>query len=262
VGDADFSTILVVMPVYGPAIRISQDPARTMVNPNDADASHRQAKFYIAVINPGNVALTNIQVTNGQVPDCNRSFATLAPGAVQYYTCYKSVTSSFVSTVTASGSPVGGGPAVNDTDVDPIVVANYVLEAGYSVNRTTVQRNQELTFTISLENITVGVTAPNVAMYATLPPGTTFKRVINGSYSNNLAPFNKPGVYWQGPVPGATAPGQYTFRNMTMVVQVNAVGGDVSSVGLVTTSGEAILNDTQTAHIIPAHAEFLPAVRR
>src|SRR5262249_27337584 len=90
VSSQDTAAGTVVPPVTHPAISIVKDPKAQTVT------SGGTATFTITVLNPGDVALTDVAVTDQKSPNCNKTIGTLAPGQSVSYKCTKpNVTSAF-----------------------------------------------------------------------------------------------------------------------------------------------------------------------
>src|SRR5205814_6879047 len=77
-------------PVTHPAIVIVKNPKSQTVT------SGGTATFTITVTNTGDVALTDVSVTDPLSPNCNKTIGTLAPGQAVSYTCTRpNATASF-----------------------------------------------------------------------------------------------------------------------------------------------------------------------
>src|SRR5204863_443649 len=62
------------------------------------------ATFTITVLNPGDVTLSNVVVTDALSPNCNKTIGTLAPGQSVSYKCTRpNVTKSFTNVAVATG---------------------------------------------------------------------------------------------------------------------------------------------------------------
>jgi uncharacterized repeat protein (TIGR01451 family) len=109
----DTADVTAVAPATHPAITVVKNPkSQTVIVGN-------KATFTITVTNTGDVALTNVTVTDAQSPNCNRTIGTLAPGASSSYTCTRAnVTSSFTNVAVASGT--AGGTTVKAQDTAPV----------------------------------------------------------------------------------------------------------------------------------------------
>jgi uncharacterized repeat protein (TIGR01451 family) len=100
-------------PVTHPAISIVKDPKSQTVTVG------KTATFKITVTNTGDVALTNVTVTDPLSPDCNRTIGTLAPGASTSYTCTRpDVRSSFTNVAVVTGT--AGATTVRAQDTAPV----------------------------------------------------------------------------------------------------------------------------------------------
>ena len=109
----DTAAVTAVAPATHPAITVVKNPKSQTVTVGHA------ATFTITVTNTGDVALTNVTVTDALSPNCNRTIGTLAPGASASYTCTRAnVTSSFTNVAVASGT--AGGTTVTAQDTAPV----------------------------------------------------------------------------------------------------------------------------------------------
>ncbi len=104
--------------VIHPSIAIAKTPDTQTI------ASGGTATFTIVVTNTGDVALSNVLVTDAQAPGCAHAIGDLAAGAGTTYTCtHSNVTADFTNSATASGTPpVGADVSASDTafvDVAP-----------------------------------------------------------------------------------------------------------------------------------------------
>jgi uncharacterized repeat protein (TIGR01451 family) len=109
----DTADVTAVAPATHPAITVVKNPKSQTVTVGN------KATFTITVTNTGDVALTNVTVTDAQSPNCNRTIGTLAPGASSSYTCTRAnVTSSFTNVAVASGT--AGGTTVKAQDSAPV----------------------------------------------------------------------------------------------------------------------------------------------
>jgi uncharacterized repeat protein (TIGR01451 family) len=98
-----------VQPVTHPAIQIVKDPKSQTVTKGNT------ATFTITVLNTGDVALTDVVVTDALSPDCNRTIGNLAPGQSVSYKCTRpNVQSSFTNVAVVTGK--AGGTTVTDQD--------------------------------------------------------------------------------------------------------------------------------------------------
>jgi uncharacterized repeat protein (TIGR01451 family) len=100
-------------PVTHPAISIVKNPKSQTVT------SGHTATFTITVTNTGDVALTNVAVSDALSPNCNRTIGTLNPGQAVSYTCTRAnVTASFNNVAVATGH--AGATTVTAQDTAPV----------------------------------------------------------------------------------------------------------------------------------------------
>jgi uncharacterized repeat protein (TIGR01451 family) len=114
----DTAAVTVVAPLTPPR---ATHPAITIVkNPKSQTVtSGGTATFTITVTNTGDVALTNVAVTDALSPNCNRTIGTLNPGQSVSYTCTRpNVTASFNNVAVATGK--AGGTTVTAQDTAPV----------------------------------------------------------------------------------------------------------------------------------------------
>jgi uncharacterized repeat protein (TIGR01451 family) len=110
---SDTAAVTAVAPATHPAITIVKNPSSQTVT------SGGTATFTITVTNTGDIALTNVKVTDALSPNCNRTIGTLAPGASTSYTCTRAnVTASFTNVAVASGT--AGTQTVTAQDTAPV----------------------------------------------------------------------------------------------------------------------------------------------
>src|SRR4029450_3051301 len=108
-------------PVTHPSISIVKNPKSQTVTRGAT------ATFTITVTNNGDVALTNVTVTDALSPNCNRTIGTLAPGASTSYTCTRAnVTANFTNVAVASGT--AGGTTVTAQDTAPVTAKAAALQ--------------------------------------------------------------------------------------------------------------------------------------
>jgi uncharacterized repeat protein (TIGR01451 family) len=117
VGDDVSDTDTAFVDVISPSIEIAKTPERQTV------VSGSTASFSIAVTNTGDVALTNVTVSDVQAPNCVRVIGNLAPGGSARYGCtLASVTDGFINTATVTGRPPMG-ESVNDSDSAIVILS-------------------------------------------------------------------------------------------------------------------------------------------
>jgi uncharacterized repeat protein (TIGR01451 family) len=117
----DTAAVTAVAPATHPAITIVKNPKSQSVTRGGA------ATFTITVTNTGDVALTNVTVSDPLSPNCNRTIGTLAPGASTSYTCTRAnVTANFTNVAVASGT--AGGTTVTAQDTAPVTAKAAALQ--------------------------------------------------------------------------------------------------------------------------------------
>ena len=113
VSSQDTAGVTVVQPVTHPAVQIVKDPKSQTVTKGNT------ATFTITVLNTGDVALTDVVVTDALSPNCNKTIGTLAPGQSVSYKCTRpNVQSSFTNVAVVTGK--AGGTTVTDQDTAPV----------------------------------------------------------------------------------------------------------------------------------------------
>jgi uncharacterized repeat protein (TIGR01451 family) len=113
VSSTDTAGVTVVPPVTHPAVQIVKDPKSQTVTKGNT------ATFTITVLNTGDVALTDVVVTDALSPNCNKTIGTLAPGQSVSYKCTRpNVQSSFTNVAVVTGK--AGGTTVTDQDTAPV----------------------------------------------------------------------------------------------------------------------------------------------
>jgi uncharacterized repeat protein (TIGR01451 family) len=109
----DTAAVTVVPPATHPAITIVKNPKSQTVT------SGGTANFTITVTNTGDVALTNVTVSDALSPNCNKTIGTLNPGQSTSYTCTRpNVTASFNNVAVATGH--AGPTTVTAQDTAPV----------------------------------------------------------------------------------------------------------------------------------------------
>jgi uncharacterized repeat protein (TIGR01451 family) len=117
----DTAAVTAVAPATHPAITIVKNPKSQSITRGGT------ATFTITVTNTGDVALTNVTVSDPLSPNCNRTIGTLAPGASTSYTCTRAnVTANFTNVAVASGT--AGGTTVTAQDTAPVTAKAAALQ--------------------------------------------------------------------------------------------------------------------------------------
>jgi uncharacterized repeat protein (TIGR01451 family) len=113
VSSSDTADVTALPPVTHPAISIVKDPNSQTVT------SGGTATFTITVLNTGDVALTDVTVTDALSPNCNKTIGTLAPGQSVSYKCTRpNVTASFTNVAVVTGK--AGGTTLTAQDTAPV----------------------------------------------------------------------------------------------------------------------------------------------
>ena len=121
VSASDTAAVTAVAPATHPAIAIVKNPKSQTIT------SGGTATFTITVTNIGDVALTNVTVTDARSPNCNKTIGTLAPGASTSYTCTKpNVTASFNNVAVVTGK--AGATTVTAQDTAPVTAKAAALK--------------------------------------------------------------------------------------------------------------------------------------
>lgn len=106
--------------------------------------------FQIEVTNTGSVALTPVVVSDPAVPDCDRTFGSLAAGASTTYTCETSALAhGMTNTVSVSGTPPSG-PVQHDTDSASIAISDIAITK--NVDDVVTAPGDTVVFTITVTN--------------------------------------------------------------------------------------------------------------
>ncbi|WHT19325.1 hypothetical protein N8J89_40635 [Crossiella sp. CA-258035] len=131
--------------VQHPAVEITKDAKPAQVRPGE------QVTFTLTVRNTGDVELTDVRVADPVAPACDRTFATLAVGASETYTCVLAPTADVTNVATVTGTPPVG-PPVTDTDDAVVDVVNPKVEIEKTAAPETVRQGDTVTFTIKVTN--------------------------------------------------------------------------------------------------------------
>jgi uncharacterized repeat protein (TIGR01451 family) len=98
-----------------PSIDVQKTPDTQVV------VQGQSASFTLTITNTGNVLLTDVVVTDPLAPTCDRTFATLAVGEVQTFTCVLSnAQGSFTNVATATANT--GSTTISDSDSADVVI--------------------------------------------------------------------------------------------------------------------------------------------
>ena len=128
--------------------------------------------FTIYVENTGDVTLTNVVISDPLVPDCDNTYALLAAGASDTYTCTVTAAADFTNIITVTGDdPLGND--ITDTDPSSIDVIDPSIDIRKNAEGADSQQalvGDTITFTIYVEN-TGDVDLVNVTVSDPLVPG-------------------------------------------------------------------------------------------
>jgi len=124
------------------ALGMTKEQDQTVVSGSDVT-------FTITISNTGYLDLSNVTVTDAEVPDCAQTIGDLGVGISRTYTCtVASVTASFTNTATVTGTSPAG--PVTDTDTATVTVAD--IEITKTPDTQTVASGSAATFTITISN--------------------------------------------------------------------------------------------------------------
>jgi uncharacterized repeat protein (TIGR01451 family) len=111
---------VVPAPTPHPSIKIVKDPKAQTIGEGGT------AHFAITVTNTGDVALSDVTVSDPLSPDCNHSLGTLAVGQSKSFSCARTnVNRSFQNVATATGKPPAGA-TVQATDHANVTAQPFV----------------------------------------------------------------------------------------------------------------------------------------
>ena len=204
VSDLDTADVTVI----DPSISIDKSPDSQTVLPGG------DAMFTITVTNNGDVELTNVTVSDPLAPDCDATYASLAAGASESYSCsLTGISAGFTNVASVTGNDPLGDP-VTDSDTADVVLEAPSIEITKSADTPTVVSGGDAMFTITVTN--TGTTPlTNVAVTDALAPNcdaTIGDLAIGGSTTYSCT------------VADVTA----DFTNTASVVGDHPFGGSVS----------------------------------
>jgi len=149
--------------VINPAIEINKLPDLQQITGGGT------ANFTIVVTNTGDVALTNVTVTDPLAPNCERLFASLAPGASQTYDCsLPNVTGDLTNIADVVAATLLGG-SVSDSDTASVDVIGPAIQLNKSPELQVINSGATAVFTLTLTN-TGDVALTNVTVTDPLAP--------------------------------------------------------------------------------------------
>ncbi|MDJ0665410.1 MAG: SdrD B-like domain-containing protein [Acidimicrobiia bacterium] len=143
VTDSDTADVTVI----DPSISIDKSPDSQTILPNG------DATFTITVTNTGDAELTNVTVTDPQAPNCDATFASLAAGASETYSCtLTGIAAGFTNVATVTAEDPLGNP-VGDSDSADVVIEAPAIEITKTADTPVVVSGGDATFTITVTNI-------------------------------------------------------------------------------------------------------------
>ena len=143
---------VITAPDEKPSITISKEAAAPSV------AYGEPITFTVTVENDGDVDLTNIQITDPQLPSCDRTFASLSVGERERYSCrFPAAEADLLNVILVQAeSPAGLSVSANDTAavtvLPPPVEAAPHLTIAKEPSSQIVSAGESATFTITLRN--------------------------------------------------------------------------------------------------------------
>ena len=132
--------------------------------------ANTQVTYTIRVTNDGEIALTNVAVTDTVTPACAKTIGSLAPGAFSEYTCTAIVNADTTNVATVNATDPNGvslPPKSDDAVVDAIAPSLTITK---SVDQATVIAPSTVTWTVNVEN-TGDVALTNVTVADPNAPG-------------------------------------------------------------------------------------------
>ncbi len=130
----------------GPDIIIEKSPAtQTVLGGSDVT-------FTITVTNTGDAELSDVTVSDVEVPDCDIVLGTLAAGSDDSYTCTRNnVTADFTNTAVVTGT-TPADETVSDDDTAEVQVINPDIDIDKSTDTPEIVSGEDVTFTITVTN--------------------------------------------------------------------------------------------------------------
>ena len=149
--------------VINPAIDIQKTPDTQQGRSGDT------VTFDIRVENTGDVTLTNVTVTDAVAPNCDATFASMAPGAVETYTCtMTALADDYTNVASVTGDDPLSNPVIDSDDAD-VDVINPAVTIDKTPDGQQARPGDTVTFTITVTN-TGDVDLANVVVSDTTAP--------------------------------------------------------------------------------------------
>ncbi|WP_414640047.1 DUF7507 domain-containing protein [Amycolatopsis sp.] len=162
-------------PTIAPAVEVTKTADPPVIHAGDA------VTWTVAVRNTGDSPLAPVQVTDDTTSACSRTFAGLAAGATQTYTCTANPSRTTTTQVTATGTDLAGRP-VTATASATVTVITPALTLTAAAAPAIARAGDPITFTMTVANagdapltevaVTDGIPACAKAIGALAPGGT------------------------------------------------------------------------------------------
>ncbi|MEM7116667.1 MAG: Ig-like domain-containing protein [Chloroflexota bacterium] len=165
-------------------VNIVDSKIELFINPSEQDVNIGEtALFTIVITNTGNVDLTNVDISNTLVPNCDRSLEMIPAGQPSTYSCeFPNVTNSFLNQATVTAQD-----PLNETVTDSasafVNLSNPILAVIISPDTQDVAFDGTANFTIGVLNISAEVDLTNVDV--TVPEAPNCNRTIGTVAAGN-----------------------------------------------------------------------------
>jgi uncharacterized repeat protein (TIGR01451 family) len=249
--------------VLTPGVTISKTPDLQLARSGD------DVTFTITVANSGETVLTDVTVVDALVPACGRTFASIAVGATETYSCtLADVTGDLTNTATVDALDPLGNPLPQSRDSAVVDVVGPSIAISKTPDVQSVALGDQVTFAITITNtgetVLTGIVVTDVATpacattLASLPTGATHSysctttSAPTASFVNTAAVVALPSV---GPAVTSTDSASVTVLqpgvtvDKTPAVQSAGLGTDVTFTIRVTNSGQV---DLVTVDVVDA----------
>ncbi|MEU5258379.1 hypothetical protein [Amycolatopsis sp. NPDC021455] len=132
-------------PTIAPAVEVTTTADHPVIHAGDT------VTWTVAVRNTGDSPLAPVKVTDDTTASCSRTFAGLAAGATQTYTCTANPSRTTRSQVTATGTDLSGRP-VTATAAATVTVITPALTLAKDATPAVARAGDPITFTITVAN--------------------------------------------------------------------------------------------------------------